>query len=54
MLREKHIDMLQILEKCEETIASFRKKKKVGKYLKKAVLSVRLVQVQHVTVYHEA
>ena len=43
LLREKNISMHDILLKCEETINSFRRKKKVGGHLKKAVLSIRLV-----------
>lgn len=42
LLKEMNIGMNEILQKCEDAINSFRKKK-LGKHLKKAVLSVRLV-----------
>ncbi|KAL5570431.1 hypothetical protein UlMin_027006 [Ulmus minor] len=39
MLKEMNVGMSEILEKCQDTINSFRKKKKVAKHLKKTVLS---------------
>ncbi|KAA8519098.1 hypothetical protein F0562_013354 [Nyssa sinensis] len=39
-LKDSNISILEILEKCQDTINSFRKKKKVGHLFKRIVLSV--------------
>ncbi|CAK7336523.1 unnamed protein product [Dovyalis caffra] len=45
-LRELNISAQVILEKCQETVNSFRKKKKVGNLFKKTTLSVRVVYLE--------
>jgi hypothetical protein len=42
-LQDLNITAQVILEKCQETVNSFRKKKKVGNLFKKTILLVRLV-----------
>lgn len=41
ILQELNISAQVILEKCQETVNSFRKKKKVGNLFKKTTLSIR-------------
>jgi hypothetical protein len=44
LLKEMNTSMHEVLHKCEETVNSFRKKKKLGHVFKRMVLSIRLVQ----------
>ena len=45
MLKEMNTSMHEVLQKCQETINSYRKKKKKATpVFKRTVLSVRLVQ----------
>lgn len=45
MLKDMNISMHEVLQKCQETINSFRKKKKVTRVFKRTALSFRLVSV---------
>lgn len=42
-LQDLNISTRVILEKCQETVNSFRKKKKIGNLFKRTILLVRLV-----------